>query len=112
MGWRSVFETAVGFQLTGLSLIEDMKASGFDIVSTANNHALDRGAIGVEQTITNLEKAGLLFTGTRRSGQRPPWSTLTHVRGFNIAWSHGLMGTNGIPCRTAWTGFSSFSAAG
>ena len=40
------------------SLIEDMKASGFDIVSTANNHALDRGASGVDQTIAKIWNTG------------------------------------------------------
>jgi Bacterial capsule synthesis protein PGA_cap len=79
------------------SLINDMKASGFDIVSTANNHALDRGSSGVEQTITNLEKGGLPFTGTRKSGERRPWSTLTHARGLSVAWLACTYGTNGIP---------------
>src|SRR5262249_1600637 len=45
-------------------LLDDLKKSGFGIVSTANNHALDRGAIGVEQTIANLEHSGLPFVGT------------------------------------------------
>ena len=31
------------------SLAVDLRRSGVDVVSTANNHALDRGPVGVEQ---------------------------------------------------------------
>ena len=46
-------------------LIADVKASGFGLVTTANNHALDRGGIGIDRTIENLRAAGLPFVGTR-----------------------------------------------
>jgi hypothetical protein len=46
-------------------LAEDLKASGFDLVTTANNHTLDRGATGVDLTIQNLNKYNLDYVGTR-----------------------------------------------
>lgn len=67
-------------------LIDDMKATGFDVVSTANNHALDRGAIGVTKTVDELERAGLPFTGTRRSGEKRQWHTVIEKNGFKTAW--------------------------
>ena len=45
-------------------IIEDLKKSGFDVVSTANNHSLDRGSEGVIQTIKNLDQHKLSYTGT------------------------------------------------
>ena len=79
------------------SLIRDMKVAGFDVVSTANNHALDRGAAGADLTIERLQQGGLAFTGTRQRASRAPWSTLTRARGFTVAWLACTYGTNGIP---------------
>jgi len=78
------------------SLIGDMKASGFDIISTANNHALDRGGVGADLTIDRLQQGGLAFTGTRKRASRAPWSALTRARGFTVAWLACTYGTNGI----------------
>lgn len=81
------------------SLVTDLKQAGFDIVSTANNHALDRWAPGVDATIDTLEVAGLAFTGTRRAGSDAPFHRLTRVKGATIAWLACTYSTNGIPDR-------------
>ena len=79
------------------SLIDDLKASGVDVVSTANNHALDRKALGVDRTIDELRRAGMPFTGTRRRSASSPWYAITKARGFTLAWLACTYGTNGIP---------------
>jgi poly-gamma-glutamate synthesis protein (capsule biosynthesis protein) len=82
------------------SAVADVKAGGFTIVSTANNHAADRGSLGIDRTIDALEAANLAFTGTRRRGESTdarPWSTLTHAKGFAIAWLACTFSTNGMP---------------
>ena len=80
------------------SLIDDLKAAGFTVVSTANNHALDRGSAGVDRTVENLEKRGLAFSGTRKRAEtQRSWSVVTSARGLNIAWLACTYGTNGIP---------------
>jgi poly-gamma-glutamate synthesis protein (capsule biosynthesis protein) len=79
------------------SLIDDLKASGVDVVSTANNHALDRRALGVDRTIDELRRAGMPFTGTRRRGDSSPWYAITETRGFTLAWLACTYSTNGIP---------------
>ena len=82
------------------SAVADIKAGGFTIVSTANNHAADRGSLGIDRTIDALEAAKLAFTGTRRRGETleaRPWSTLTRARGFTIAWLACTFSTNGMP---------------
>src|SRR6202021_567017 len=78
----------------------DVKAGSFPIVSTANNHAADRGSLGIDRTIDALEAAKLAFTGTRRRGETAearPWSTLTRAKGFTIAWLACTFSTHGMP---------------
>ena len=45
-------------------LAENLKAVGFDLLTTANNHCLDRGKEGLFRTIETLRAAGLMQTGT------------------------------------------------
>lgn len=78
-------------------LVSDLKASGIDIVSTANNHALDRGAKGADATIAELEAASLPFVGTRRSDGQGSWSVRTQVKGVTLGWVACSFSTNGIP---------------
>lgn len=76
-------------------LVADLVSSGFDIVSTANNHSLDRGPLGVDRTIETLVAAKLPYTGTRRQDQQSaPWHAITHVEGITIAWLACTLHTN------------------
>lgn len=52
---------------------------GVDVVQTANNHALDRGPLGVDRTIEALARAGLRSTGTRARGTGGPWHTTVRL---------------------------------
>lgn len=52
---------------------------GVDVAQTANNHALDRGPLGVDRTLHALEAAGLRSTGTRARGTSEPWHTVVRV---------------------------------
>lgn len=81
-------------------LLSDLKESGIDVVSTANNHALDRGSRGVTRTIEALTRTGLPFFGTREvpesSAAPRPWSVRVSRRGATVAWIACSYGTNGI----------------
>ncbi|MGI9525293.1 MAG: CapA family protein [Hyphomicrobiaceae bacterium] len=108
-GWRLDYRV-YGYRLPSLlfnfhpAVIADLKRSGFDIVSTANNHALDRGSVGIEQTIDNFDKAGLTYTGTRKTHDKSlNWSQVTRAKGLNIAWLACTFSTNGIPDRKKQT---------
>ena len=80
------------------SVIDDLVAVGFDVVSTANNHTMDRGPLGVDRTIENLVAKGLPFTGTRARGDvMRPWSTITRKNGVSVAWLSCTYSTNGLP---------------
>lgn len=69
------------------SLLRALTESGVDVVSTANNHALDRRDLGADRTIDQLRAVGLNYAGTRRTNEPDaPWFTLTDVKGVRIAW--------------------------
>jgi poly-gamma-glutamate capsule biosynthesis protein CapA/YwtB (metallophosphatase superfamily) len=48
-------------------VIDDLKWLGFDMVSTANNHAVDYGEAGILTNIDNLKAHGMPFAGTGRN---------------------------------------------
>lgn len=83
-------------------IIPALKKSGIDIVSTANNHALDRQSRGIEVTISNLKKYDLAYSGTisneaELTGNKASWWGLTPIKGasLNVAWIACTEMTNG-----------------
>lgn len=46
-------------------LVAELKNAGIDIVQTCNNHCLDRGEEGLEETIKALESYDIEYVGTR-----------------------------------------------
>lgn len=71
-----------------------LRRTGFDVVSTANNHSMDRFSIGVNRTLDAIDAAGLRHAGTRRRGSTGPWWARTWVDGFDIRWISCTYGTN------------------
>lgn len=94
--WRDGCYT--GFPLFNYhpSLAQELKKSGITIVSTANNHALDRYSHGIDLTIDNLRQAGLLYTGTRKADAANERFQITTKGKFTIAWIACTEMTNNI----------------
>ncbi len=46
-----------------IEFLDAVRKAGFDMVTNANNHAMDTGAIGIGETISYIEKFGLIQTG-------------------------------------------------
>lgn len=79
------------------SLVTALAASGVDVLQTGNNHALDRGALGVDRTLQAIDAAGLAATGTRpRTNPDRPWYGLVTADGRRIAFLACSFSTNGI----------------
>ena len=78
-------------------LANNLKDTGFDVVSTANNHCIDKGYSGIESTIDFLDDAGLAHTGTFKSKKDQETILVKDVKGIKIAFLSFTYGTNGIP---------------
>ena len=65
IGWKGYpkFNTPDDF-------VTALKNAGFDILFTANNHALDQGELGVERTIKTIRKNRMQNVGTYPKGKR------------------------------------------
>lgn len=82
------------------ALGEALKDAGFDLVSTANNHCLDRGYDGMVRTLDVLDNLGLAHVGTYRSAEERAAQNGVHVAdvgGIKVAFLSYTYGTNGIP---------------
>jgi len=77
-------------------LAKNLKDAGFTIISTANNHALDRGVDGIMSTIDNLDGAGLMHTGTFSSHSDHNTVRLSQKKGITMAFCAYSYSTNGI----------------
>jgi poly-gamma-glutamate synthesis protein (capsule biosynthesis protein) len=63
-----------------------LRKGGVQIVSTANNHALDYGVKGWSETMANLGQAGVAFVGTARDSARLAGPVILERRGIRIAF--------------------------
>lgn len=77
-------------------LAKNIKDAGFDMVTTANNHSLDRNFYGVVKTIENLDKAGLLHIGTYKTKEDSETIFVEDIKGVKVAFLVYTYGTNGL----------------
>lgn len=66
------------------ALAYNLKTLGFDVLTTANNHCLDRGYDGLCRTTEAIREAGLFQTGTFSSEQARQEPLVIDVNGFKI----------------------------
>lgn len=74
------------------AILSALASSGVDMVTTANNHVLDRGVKGIDNTVDNIRKYGLDFTGTARSGEKP-LPLIKEIGGLKIGFLSYTYGT-------------------
>ena len=77
------------------AIVDNLKAAGFDMLLTANNHANDTSIVGLKRTLTTVRDRGLATLGTYLSADEQKW-TITEVNGIKI----------GMVCFTYSDGFS------
>ncbi|MFE8694959.1 CapA family protein [Cytobacillus sp. FJAT-53684] len=71
--------------------------AGVDIVSTANNHSLDKGEKGLIASLKYMDKIGLPNVGTYRNITDKQQLQVLNKNGIKIAYLSYTYGTNGIP---------------
>ena len=79
------------------SLAYELKDIGVDVLSTAGNHALDKGFNGLSRTIAVLNNADISHLGTYKSKEEQDKTLIKYVKGIKIAFVNFAYGTNGIP---------------
>ena len=79
------------------NLATDLAELGIDILSTANNHSLDKGFKGIENTINELDNVGIKHTGTFKNEDEANNLLITEIKGIKIGVVSYTYGTNGIP---------------
>jgi len=68
-----------------------LKQAGFDVMSLANNHAIDYGRAGLAQTLEVLQAAGLMPVGAGRTLREAEEGVVLTARGVRVgflAYSH------------------------
>lgn len=78
-------------------LAQNIKDLGLDVVSTANNHSLDKRYNGLVKTLDELDKVNLSHTGTYRSKEEQDTILAKDIKGIKFAFLSFTYGTNGIP---------------
>ncbi|CAG7643828.1 CapA family protein [Paenibacillus allorhizosphaerae] len=79
-----------------------LKSTGFDVLTTANNHCMDGGAAGLKRTLAVLDKHGLRHTGTYRTFEESKRYLILHVKGVKIGVLSYTSGTNSISVPHRW----------
>ncbi len=82
-------------------LADALQWAGFDLLLTANNHALDREAAGLARTINQLDNRGLFHTGTFTGPEQRKryYPLVLEKNGIRIALLNYTYGTNGLKVR-------------
>jgi hypothetical protein len=78
-------------------LIDALREAGVSVVTTANNHALDRGPAGLSATLDELERREMLQVGTIRPGAPREFVLRLRSRIGTVALIACSYDTNGIP---------------
>ena len=82
------------------ALAYNLKEIGMDLVTTANNHSMDKGFAGVCRTLDVLDQAGLKHVGSYRTQEELNEANgvvLADIGGISVAFLGYTYGTNGIP---------------
>lgn len=78
-------------------LSEALLGAGFDIFTLANNHALDRGLEGLNNTLEHVQSLGIRTFGAYKSQEERDNLLILDFHGIKIAFIGYTYCTNGIP---------------
>ncbi len=79
------------------SFLDAVKDAGFDYVTTANNHCVDRGTDSLIRTIRKLDELGIDHTGTYSAKEWRDGIFTKNINGITFAILSYTYGTNGMP---------------
>jgi len=80
-----------------LELADALANAGFNILSTANNHSLDKGEKGLLRTLENVKARGFYTVGTYASEEERQSTVIVEKNNIKMGFLSYTYGTNGIP---------------
>jgi len=86
-----------------VELAPAIRATGWDVCSTASNHTLDAGQRGVNTTLRVLDRFGIRQAGSSRTRAGARRLTVLRARGVKVAFLAYTALTNGQPVPHPWT---------
>ncbi len=101
------FETTLGGEKCGYTgyprfstpdaYADAVKDAGFDALTTANNHCMDRRIDGLFRTLEELHRRGFITFGTSTASDDRQVPAAVSVKGIKVVFLSWTYGTNGIP---------------
>ncbi|HVD82366.1 MAG TPA: CapA family protein [Propionibacteriaceae bacterium] len=83
-------------------VVRAIAATGYDVCTTASNHAVDQGFAGLKRTLDDLDRARIPHVGTARTKAESVRPTIfTTKQGVKIAVVAATFSLNGLPMPTA-----------
>jgi poly-gamma-glutamate synthesis protein (capsule biosynthesis protein) len=76
---------------------QGLAATGYDSCSTASDHSLDEGTVGIQRTLDTLDRAGVRHTGTARTDAEARTVALLRAGPAKVAHLAYTADTNGVP---------------
>ena len=86
-------------------IVDALAGAGYDLCSTASNHALDDGTDGLVRTLVALDAAGIAHTGTYRTEAESAEPRIVAAGGIRVGHVAGTSGLNGAspPAGHEWS---------
>ena len=79
-------------------VVPGIKATGYDVCTTASNHSVDHGFAGLKRTLDALDRAGIRHSGTARTAAEARRPTIVATRaGVRVGVISGTFSLNGLP---------------
>lgn len=78
----------------GTELLDAIKTSGIEYVTIANNHLLDQGISGISETIKELDKRQIKFTGGGNTTKEAKAPVFINVNGIKIGMISATWASN------------------
>jgi len=78
-------------------LADALRDAGVQLVSTANNHSMDRGFAGIQRTLDHVRQSGIVPYGTAASEEEAERLVTAERGGIRMGFLAYTYGTNGIP---------------
>lgn len=75
-----------------------MKEAGFDVLSLANNHSMDYGLVGLQDTMAALDEHGLKYMGVGHDESEAYAPAIIETKGFKVAF----IGISNVIWKTYW----------